>query len=119
MSVRDDGAGITPQVLKNLFVPFFTTKDRGTGLGLAISQRIVEEMGGRIDVASHPGRGSTFSVLLPAVTDPLASPRPPAAQPVTVSEPPVPAREPTTQQADGSGAAGRAGAAPRPKVEPA
>lgn len=73
--VRDDGAGIAPQVLKNLFVPFFTTKDRGTGLGLAISQRIVEEMGGRIDVVSHPGRGSTFSVVLPGVTDPLASPR--------------------------------------------
>src|SRR5690606_15624844 len=73
--VRDDGAGIAPQVLKNLFVPCFTTKDRGTGLGLAISQRIVEEMGGRIDVVSHPGRGSTFSVVLPGVTDPLASPR--------------------------------------------
>jgi len=120
VSVRDDGAGITPQVLKNLFVPFFTTKDRGTGLGLAISQRIVEEMGGRIDVASHPGRGSTFSVLLPAVTDPLASPRPPAAQLIAVSDAPTPAREPATpQQADGSGAVGRAGAAPRPKVEPA
>jgi hypothetical protein len=52
-------------VLKNLFVPFFTTKDRGTGLGLAISQRMVEEMGGRIEVVSQLGDGATFSVLLP------------------------------------------------------
>jgi len=66
VSVRDAGPGIAPQVLKNLFVPFFTTKDRGTGLGLAISQRVVEEMGGRIEVMSHPGDGATFTVLLPA-----------------------------------------------------
>ncbi len=120
VSVRDDGAGITPQVLKNLFVPFFTTKDRGTGLGLAISQRIVEEMGGRIDVASHPGRGSTFSVLLPAVTDPLASPRPPATQGVVSDASASPAREPMApRQADGSGATSRAPESARPKVEPA
>jgi two-component system, NtrC family, sensor histidine kinase HydH len=66
VSVRDVGPGIAPQVLKNLFVPFFTTKDRGTGLGLAISQRMVEEMGGRIEVASHLGDGATFTVLLPS-----------------------------------------------------
>jgi two-component system, NtrC family, sensor histidine kinase HydH len=66
IAVRDDGPGIAPQVLKSLFVPFFTTKDRGTGLGLAISQRVVEEMGGRIEVISQPGEGSTFSVVLPA-----------------------------------------------------
>jgi len=65
VSVRDAGPGIAPQVLKNLFVPFFTTKDRGTGLGLAISQRMVEEMGGRIEVVSHLGHGATFTVLLP------------------------------------------------------
>jgi signal transduction histidine kinase len=65
VSVRDAGPGIAPQVLKNLFVPFFTTKDRGTGLGLAISQRMVEEMGGRIEVMSHLGDGATFTVLLP------------------------------------------------------
>jgi two-component system, NtrC family, sensor histidine kinase HydH len=65
VSVRDAGPGIAPQVLKNLFVPFFTTKDRGTGLGLAISQRMVEEMGGRIEVVSHLGDGATFTVLLP------------------------------------------------------
>ncbi len=67
IAVRDEGPGIAPQVQKNLFVPFFTTKDRGTGLGLAISQRVVEEMGGRIEVVSRPGAGSTFSLVLPAV----------------------------------------------------
>jgi signal transduction histidine kinase len=46
-----------------------TTKERGTGLGLAISQRVVAEMGGRIDAVSRPGQGSTFTVLLPVATD--------------------------------------------------
>jgi signal transduction histidine kinase len=66
IAVRDDGPGIKPQVLENLFVPFFTTKTKGTGLGLAISQRLIESMGGRILVASQPGQGSTFSVVMPA-----------------------------------------------------
>lgn len=71
IAVRDEGPGIQPQVLENLFVPFFTTKIKGTGLGLAISQRLVESMGGRILVASQPGQGSTFSVVMPACTDNL------------------------------------------------
>lgn len=66
ISVRDAGPGIAPEARQNLFVPFFTTKQRGSGLGLAISQRIVEEMSGRIEVTSQPGLGTTFSVLLPA-----------------------------------------------------
>ena len=69
VSVSDAGPGIAPQVLKNLFVPFFTTKDRGTGLGLAISQRMVEEMGGRIEVMSRLGDGATFTVLLPVAPE--------------------------------------------------
>jgi len=66
ISVRDTGPGIAPGLLANLFVPFVTTKQQGTGLGLAISQRIVSEAGGRIDVRSRQGFGTTFVVLLPA-----------------------------------------------------
>jgi two-component system sensor histidine kinase HydH len=82
IAVRDEGPGMAPQVQKNLFVPFFTTKDRGTGLGLAISQRVVEDMGGRIEVVSRPGAGSTFSLVLPVAAEPHAPPR---------SQPPGPA----------------------------
>jgi signal transduction histidine kinase len=70
ISVRDTGPGIAPGLLANLFVPFVTTKQQGTGLGLAISQRIVSEAGGRIDVRSREGFGTTFVVLLPAEGDP-------------------------------------------------
>ncbi|MHC4200544.1 MAG: two-component system sensor histidine kinase NtrB, partial [Planctomycetota bacterium] len=64
--VNDSGVGMAQEVQKKLFRPFFSTKRQGTGLGLAISQKIVEEHGGRIDVASSPGKGSTFTILLPA-----------------------------------------------------
>jgi signal transduction histidine kinase len=64
--VTDSGPGISTKVLKNLFVPFFTTKAAGTGLGLAISQRIAQNAGGIIDVVSTQGVGSTFTFALPA-----------------------------------------------------
>jgi signal transduction histidine kinase len=83
LTVRDEGPGIDPEMMKNLFVPFVTTKDRGTGLGLAISQRIVEELGGRIDVRSQPGAGSAFTVALPAAHPITASPTPPAVRSAT------------------------------------
>jgi two-component system sensor histidine kinase HydH len=70
---RDDGLGIPPADLRNLFIPFFTTKEKGTGLGLPISQRIIENHGGTIEVRSQPGSGSTFTVLLPVEADAYAS----------------------------------------------
>jgi signal transduction histidine kinase len=70
---RDDGVGIPPADLRNLFIPFFTTKEKGTGLGLPISQRIIENHGGTIEVRSQPGSGSTFTVLLPVEADAYAS----------------------------------------------
>ncbi len=66
VSVRDTGPGISPKVLRNLFIPFFTTKTQGTGLGLAISQSIVQNAGGTIEVHSLPGAGTTFTIVLPA-----------------------------------------------------
>jgi two-component system, NtrC family, sensor kinase len=65
--VRDDGAGIAPSVLQQIFEPFMTTKEngRGVGLGLAISRGIVERHNGRIEVQSELGRGTTFTVILP------------------------------------------------------
>ena len=74
IQVRDDGAGIVPDLLSKIFEPFFTTKDgaHGVGLGLAISRGIVERHCGRIEVQSEPGRGTTFIVTLP-VTGSAAS----------------------------------------------
>ncbi|MDP9149483.1 MAG: ATP-binding protein [Myxococcota bacterium] len=71
VSVRDKGPGISPKVLRNLFVPFFTTKTQGTGLGLAISQSIVQNAGGTIEVHSQPGAGTTFTIVLPTAAESL------------------------------------------------
>jgi two-component system sporulation sensor kinase A len=65
LTVEDDGPGILPEHVGHLFEPFFTTKLAGTGLGLPISKSIVEQHGGRIEVSSEPGRGTTFLLLLP------------------------------------------------------
>jgi signal transduction histidine kinase/HAMP domain-containing protein len=63
---NDTGQGMSKDVLHRIFEPFYTTKkDRGTGLGLSISYRIVQEHGGRIDVESSEGQGSTFTVSIP------------------------------------------------------
>ncbi len=63
--ITDTGVGISEEGRKKLFSPFFTTKKNGTGLGLAITYRIVENHHGKIDVASEPGKGATFTVKIP------------------------------------------------------
>ncbi|MEN6468142.1 MAG: ATP-binding protein [Smithella sp.] len=66
ITIRDTGSGISPDDLKNIFKPFYTTRERGVGLGLAICQRIIREHGGSIRVKSIPGRGSVFFIRLTA-----------------------------------------------------
>src|ERR1700758_5071215 len=65
IEVADNGRGISPDHLSNIFRPFFTTKGDGTGLGLSLARRIIEDHQGRIDVTSAVGKGTTFAVVLP------------------------------------------------------
>jgi signal transduction histidine kinase/CheY-like chemotaxis protein len=66
ISIRDDGPGISPEVLRRIFDPYFTTKPGGTGLGLATAYAIVVKHGGHISVESTPGVATEFTVDLPA-----------------------------------------------------
>lgn len=74
LTMKDTGPGISAESLDQIFVPFFSTKPKGTGLGLAISQRIAQDAGGSIEVRSEEGKGSTFTMLLPACQSPIATP---------------------------------------------
>lgn len=65
LAVTDDGPGIAPEDWDRIFEPFLTTKAAGTGLGLAVAKSLVEQHGGRIDVESKPGSGTTFLISLP------------------------------------------------------
>jgi len=66
ISVTDNGPGMAAEVLDKVFDPFFSTRDGGTGLGLTIVHRIIDQHGGRVEVESGPGEGTTFTVALPA-----------------------------------------------------
>jgi hypothetical protein len=66
LAVSDDGCGMSPEfVATALFQPFRSSKAKGLGIGLFHTRKIVEAHGGRIEVESRPGRGTTFTVLLP------------------------------------------------------
>lgn len=66
--IGDTGCGITKESLKNIFKPFYTTKERGAGLGLAICRKIIKEHGGLINVKSAPGQGTEFLLRLNAAS---------------------------------------------------
>ena len=65
VAVKDTGTGMDASALARIFEPYFSTKDAGTGLGLAIARNAVEEHGGRIDVESVTGEGTTMTIVLP------------------------------------------------------
>jgi signal transduction histidine kinase len=65
ISVRDDGEGMTPELLAKVREPFFSTKSGGTGLGLAIAERIARAHGGLLEIESHPGQGTEVRVSVP------------------------------------------------------
>ena len=66
--ISDTGHGIRPEHVNRVFDPFFTTKipGQGTGLGLAVSYGIIREHGGKVELESHPGRGTSFRLEFPA-----------------------------------------------------
>lgn len=92
----DTGSGMTPEVMEHAFEPFFTTKprDRGTGLGLSTVIGVVQQSGGTVSVASSPGGGSVFTILLPRVdgspeahyTAGLSNPMPGGTETILVAE---------------------------------
>ena len=75
LSVEDHGLGIDPDDRKHIFEPFYRGREavsrqiKGSGLGLNLVQRIAEAHGGRVVVTSEPGKGSTFTIMLPGVPD--------------------------------------------------
>ncbi|MEN6376053.1 MAG: PAS domain S-box protein [Smithella sp.] len=88
LSISDTGTGMEESILKRIFDPFFTTKEmgRGTGLGLAIVYGIIKGHEGMIEVASHPGKGTTFYIHLPATDEVVVSNKIPSAKILTGKE---------------------------------
>jgi signal transduction histidine kinase/ActR/RegA family two-component response regulator len=112
LAVSDTGAGMSPEVQEHLFEPFFTTKEhgKGTGLGLSTVYGIVTQSGGYIRVRSEAGRGSTFRVYLPRVSDPLqeaprlaASAVPSGHETILLAEDAPEVRESLRRSLEGSG----------------
>ena len=73
--VRDHGPGLSEEILKHVFDPFFTSKPQGLGMGLAICRSIVERYGGRIRVSNHANGGALFEISLPAATESVDVPQ--------------------------------------------
>jgi signal transduction histidine kinase len=91
VSVTDTGGGIPQDQINRIFEPFFTTKKKGSGLGLMIIQRIVRTHGGRLELESQVGRGTTFRIWLP-----LHERKPRLLEAPPVPEPPADQTPPQT-----------------------
>jgi len=65
LEVQDQGKGMTPEIQRRIFQPFFTTKSQGTGLGMAIVKKLVDQLRGEIQIKSSPGQGTTFHIEIP------------------------------------------------------
>ncbi|HKV73764.1 MAG TPA: ATP-binding protein [Gemmatimonadales bacterium] len=74
IAIADSGPGIPESVMQSVFDPFFTTRPDGTGLGLTMARRFVEQNGGRLELSSRPGQGTTARLYFPAATAPEAEP---------------------------------------------
>jgi signal transduction histidine kinase len=72
ITVRDDGVGMTPEILERIRKPHFTTKEGGTGLGVAVARGLVEQHGGRLEFRSTAGKGTTVTISLPMKAKPCA-----------------------------------------------
>jgi len=77
ITITDTGTGIEPEIMHKIFDPFFTTKEvgEGTGLGLAVTYSLLQQMGGSIEVESEPGKGTVFTIMLPASPKPAEAAR--------------------------------------------
>ena len=99
LTVRDDGVGMTPEVLERIRKPYFTTKEGGTGLGVAVARGLVEQHGGQMEFRSTPGRGTVVTIRLPT-----------KAKPCT--------RLPNPTRARANGSEGEIAESPEPQPEP-
>jgi signal transduction histidine kinase len=64
ITIKDQGAGMSPETLANLYMPFYTTKNDGTGLGMPISKKVIEAHGGTLYISSKPGKGTEVVIRL-------------------------------------------------------